>query len=67
MLNNFNLVEDTTMFSLDDYPALSVDEVLGSGTWEILKSEKEIINHIYDDVLIPNSAISTQKEALCFC
>ena len=67
MLNNFNLVEDTTMFSLDDYPALSVDEVLGSGTWEILKSEKEIINHIYDDILIPNSAISTQKEALCFC
>ena len=67
MLNNFNLVEDTTMFSLDDYPALSVDEVLGSGTWEILKSEKEIINHIYDDVLIPNSAISTKKEALCFC
>ena len=67
MLNNFNLVEETTIFNLDDYPALSVDEVLGSGTWEILKSEKEIINHIYDDVLIPNSAISTQKEALCFC
>ena len=67
MLNNFNLVEETTIFNLDDYPALSVDEVLGSGTWEILKSEKEIINHIYDDILIPNSAISTQKEALCFC
>lgn len=67
MLNNYNFIEASNSYALDESPILSVDEVLGSGTWEILKSEKEIINHIYDDLLIPNSAISTQKEALCFC
>ena len=67
MLNNLNLVEETTTFNLDDYPALSVDEVLGSGSWEILNSEKEILKHLFDDVLIPNSKVSTQREALNYC
>ena len=69
MLNSFNYLEDFNSYNpkLEEHSILSVDEVLANRSWQILNSEKEIINHVYDEVLIPNSKITTQKEAICFC